>query len=463
MIIKNPIYVIGTDIQDTTATAADVLAGKVFYLPDGTKATGQIVTYTGTMNVTPIEQAQTLPTQGKYVDGDIVVDAIPSRYKDTTGTDATAEDILAGKKAVTVDGLIIGNYVPPTTTLITKNITANGTYAASSDNADGYSSVTVNVPATPAEPVPENDVTFYDYDGTVVASYTAADFANLAAMPANPTHTGLTAQGWNWTLADAKTYVAKIKKLNIGQMYDTASGKTELDIIVNEATGFTATVNVADAEKDWGDGTIDTNTSHTYLSTGNYTIKLSGTTVPKISSSLKLMAIRLSSNVQTLSNFQQNRRLLYISIPKTNMITSIPDSFAMQCYSIRSVIIPDTVTTIGKSAFARTYANQNIILPKSITSLQNEGFLENYSIEYAIIPENVASIGVRCFQMSGTLTITNRLKIVAVFATTPPTLSATNAIPSNVTKIYIPNGTLATYQGASNWSSFSSLFVELPA
>ena len=33
----------------------------------------------------------------------------------------------------------------PTPTLITKSITANGTYNASSDNADGYSSVTVNV------------------------------------------------------------------------------------------------------------------------------------------------------------------------------------------------------------------------------------------------------------------------------------------------------------------------------
>ena len=33
--------------------------------------------------------------------------------------------------------------------LTTKSITANGTYNASSDNADGYSSVTVNVPTTP--------------------------------------------------------------------------------------------------------------------------------------------------------------------------------------------------------------------------------------------------------------------------------------------------------------------------
>ena len=32
-------------------------------------------------------------------------------------------------------------------TLVTKNITVNGTYSASSDSADGYSSVTVNVPS----------------------------------------------------------------------------------------------------------------------------------------------------------------------------------------------------------------------------------------------------------------------------------------------------------------------------
>lgn len=36
--------------------------------------------------------------------------------------------------------------VPQDATLVTKNITANGTYNASSDEADGYSSVTVNVP-----------------------------------------------------------------------------------------------------------------------------------------------------------------------------------------------------------------------------------------------------------------------------------------------------------------------------
>lgn len=40
-----------------------------------------------------------------------------------------------------------GGSPAPTPTLITKTITANGNYNAASDNADGYSSVTVNVPA----------------------------------------------------------------------------------------------------------------------------------------------------------------------------------------------------------------------------------------------------------------------------------------------------------------------------
>lgn len=44
-----------------------------------------------------------------------------------------------------VSGLLSGNSGGGGSTLITKTITENGTYAASSDNADGYSEVTVNV------------------------------------------------------------------------------------------------------------------------------------------------------------------------------------------------------------------------------------------------------------------------------------------------------------------------------
>ena len=75
---------------------------------------------------------------------------------------------------------------------------------------------TVHV-AKPQEKVLKKDVNFYDYDGTLVTSYTKTEFLSLSAMPDNPSHDGLTAQGWNWSLNDAKTYVTANGKLDVGQ------------------------------------------------------------------------------------------------------------------------------------------------------------------------------------------------------------------------------------------------------
>ena len=41
--------------------------------------------------------------------------------------------------------------------------------------------------------VSENDVNFWDYDGTLLYAYSKSGFLGLAAMPPNPEHDGLTA------------------------------------------------------------------------------------------------------------------------------------------------------------------------------------------------------------------------------------------------------------------------------
>ena len=114
-----------------------------------------------------------------------------------------------------------------------------------------------NLPSGSRTEAPDNDVNFYDYDGFRIYSYTAQEFLALESMPANPTHEGLTAQGWNWSLADAKTYVTDYGMLEIGQTYITDDGKTRIYISLDEGRlspylGFaingTATV-------DWGDET----------------------------------------------------------------------------------------------------------------------------------------------------------------------------------------------------------------
>ena len=55
----------------------------------------------------------------------------------------------------------------------------------------------------------EKTIRFIDYDGEILHEYSKDEFLALSSMPSNPTHSGLVAQGWNWSLSDAKAYVKK--------------------------------------------------------------------------------------------------------------------------------------------------------------------------------------------------------------------------------------------------------------
>lgn len=67
-------------------------------------------------------------------------------FYEVSDTTATASDVLNSKYFYTAAGVKTqGTGTAPSPTLITKNITQNGTYDAEDDDADGYSSVTVSV------------------------------------------------------------------------------------------------------------------------------------------------------------------------------------------------------------------------------------------------------------------------------------------------------------------------------
>ena len=276
----------------------------------------------------------------------------------------------------------------------------------------------------------KKDVVFYDYDGTVVESYTANEFASLSAMPTNPTHTGLIAQGWNWSLANAKTYVAKYDKLNIGQMYVTQSGATEIDVEMHEGRLepiLTICVN-GTITVDWGDNTTpDTITGssllkslgvpHAYASEGNYTISILATGNNKYifsgSASYQLLRKNDTQNEnRTYSNTIKHVRignnagiesyafvycgsLLSITIPDS--ITSIGSYAFNYCYSLSSVAIPDGITSIGSTAFSSCYSLSSVAIPDGITSIGSSAFSSCYSLSRIIIPDRVTSIGNNAF------------------------------------------------------------------
>ena len=276
----------------------------------------------------------------------------------------------------------------------------------------------------------KNDVTFYDYDGTIVSSYSASEFASLAALPANPSHEGLISQGWNWSLADAKTHVAKYGKLNIGQMYVTQSGATEIDVEMQEGRLEPILTICVDGTitVDWGDNTTPdtvTGTStttrlavpHTYASEGSYTISIlaTGNNKYQLSGSINyqllrknttqnenciysntIKHIRIGNNAEIYNYaFVNCASLLSITIPDS--ITSIGDCAFNFCYSLSSVIIPDGVTSIATNTFNCCYSLSNIAIPNGVTSIAGNGFASCYSLSSIVIPNSTTSIGAYAF------------------------------------------------------------------
>ena len=260
-------------------------------------------------------------------------------------------------------------------------------------------------------PIPQ--VRFLDYDGTVVETYTAKEFATLTELPANPTHEGLTSQGWNWSLADAKTYVADNGVLDIGQMYVTSDGKTRLYISLPE--GRTSPIlqlylNAnSELDIDWGDSsTHSTFTSttanykserHEYSSSGDYVIAItvvSGGFVLQSSSASNVSLILSNGNDSSSSpDLAYNNAIKKIEIG--NGVTSIGDKAFQSCASLSSVIIPDGVTSIGNNAFNGCYALSSVIIPDGVTSIGNNAFNGCYALSSVIIPDSVTNIGQAAF------------------------------------------------------------------
>ena len=297
----------------------------------------------------------------------------------------------------------------------------------------------------------EGDVTFYDYDGSIVASYTAAQFAALEEMPENPDHTdeGLTSQGWNWNLTDAKAYVAKYGKLNVGQMYVPTDGKTHVFInIPHDDPSYETTLyfghTTASGQTviDWGDGSPTETASgssaavhsHTYSNPGRYEVTLD--TVSGVMSVIGSNASRTGTHFSGLGTYARN--LTRIEEIRISTKTSIGNNAFTFCCALQNVTIPDSVTSIGNNAFAYCYALQIVTIPDSVTSIGTYAFRNCYALRNVTIPDSVTSIGdspfISCYALQ-IVTIPDSVTSIGTYAFRNCYALRNVTIPDSVTSI----------------------------
>ncbi len=296
-------------------------------------------------------------------------------------------------------------------------------------------------------------VRFIDYDGTILHTYSAADFAALTAMPTNPTHTGLTSQGWNWTLADAKVQVTAMGSCDIGQMYITDDGKTRVYISLVDSARLSPYLGICPngtVVVDWGDGS-STNTltgtsltytkwvQHTYASTGDYVITLTVT-----SGSFAILGVDTSSNGSNLltrvSSTSSSQRCYQNAIQKVELGSNVSlSNYAFEnCYSLTSITIPSGVTSIGGYAFYNCYSLTSITIPSGVTNIGTYAFYACYSLASITIPSGITNInnyafyGCRSFT---SITIPNGVISIGAYAFNTCYSLASITIPSSVTSI----------------------------
>ena len=268
-------------------------------------------------------------------------------------------------------------------------------------------------------------VNFYDYDGTLVASYSGVP----SSLPANPSHNGLVAQGWNYTLAEIQAQFNAVGACDVGQMYMTASNDTEIDIVLKDgrlspyiALGSNGVIGV-----DWGDGTTSTissssqySTKHDYAAPGAYTIKLhvnSGNFTIGGQSTYPLLhnysgdanknqvyascvrAVRLGKFV-TLGTYAFSKcfNLASVSMTTDSVTPQLPTYAFDGCRSLKYLTIPSKATGINTYAFRNCYSMKAVSIPKRVTALTGYSFQSCMSLSSVATPYGVLTIGTNAFQ-----------------------------------------------------------------
>ena len=310
---------------------------------------------------------------------------------------------------------------------------------------DGFVTAIQAIQTGSSAPGAPGDITFYDYDGTIVTSWTLEELATKTALPDYPSHEGLTCQGWNWSLADLKT---ANRKMNVGAMYITDNGATRLHIRIATLGRMTVPLYIGQTVAngvsiDWDDGsaaetlsgTGNVNTSHTYAEPGDYIISLmpdDGCTLSFGSGSVAYCVMGSTSrNDIVYCNMLQD---VYVG----KNVTSIGGSAFYNCYSLASVTIPNGVTSIGSYAFGYCYSLASVTIPNGVTSIKGNAFSYCYSLASVTIPNGVTSTGVStflyCYSLAS-VTIPNGVTSIGSYAFGYCYSLASVTIPNGVTSI----------------------------
>lgn len=238
-----------------------------------------------------------------------------------------------------------------------------------------------------------------DYDGTFLADeyHKTGETFNL---PQLPNHSKLEFQEWTNTapIID-NSVIVETQDIIIRPIYTTKSGLCEFDFDLNNATAGLQNYRVhlfMTGTKDWGDGTVDTLTMHTYTSYGKYTITCDGTDFN--------FPDEYDYNIFGANYYEQSSCK---EIRFGSNITSIPNYAFTSCIGLKTVTIPNGVISLGEQY--NCTGLENLTLPNTLKRF--EGVQNTNRLNIYAIPDNVRYVRDACSSGTIMLKLPNDLTI----------------------------------------------------
>ena len=257
-----------------------------------------------------------------------------------------------------------------------------------------------------------SDICFYDYDGTLVYTYSFEDIKNMSELPPGPHHDRLIFQEWNWGLdALKKTTTPK----TVGATYRTDTGATLLWIKILVDSNKTIPLHFRQTKTntviiDWGDGTTSQNISgtgdmhieHTYSQLGEYIISIdtedgSDYLLGNPSTSTGVFGVRwLDPNYPNATYVSPANATLYKVYYGNHVSTTSP-----RCYDyypqLRLITLPDTLSSISGVSFFNNKLLKACVLPKNISIAPSGNFSGCNNLEMVSFPETLTTLAQSMF------------------------------------------------------------------
>lgn len=316
-------------------------------------------------------------------------------------------------------------------------------------------------------------VRYFDVDGTILKIEYVENGGRTTPPTTNPNYDPqyLIFDGWNY---DIENLIVN-QPIDIGVAYKTVNDLTYLFVKAVSKTvrlSFTNFVSI-----DWGDGTINTENSHTYENYGDYVIKVEGNFSFNTSSSqyminptglLKKVYLTGRNNLASYA-FQNCRNLEVVALCG---ISNIPNEYSFRNTAVKCVIG-------GKKAFDSSSTNMffnGAYKLKYIVSTENNfsqlSIYDCYNIDDYGCCKNFTSNSnnstynsiVKNFIFGYNFTNANSFKCyvtgdIFILGDTPPVLGSNSGISSTYIGgciIWVKDETLEDMKVASGWSSYAS-------